>query len=605
MQYVLECISFQLVFLIMYDLWLKKETFFQWNRAYLLGTYIVSLLLPWIKIEALKTAVPEEYYAFPTFLISSDQLPVEMTATGNPLFQLSWQEGLYLAGVFLATLFFGYKLLQIYRLRSRGEILFFHDFTRVVVKNSNMAFSFFRSIFLGDQVLEREHESIIQHELVHIRQRHSLDLLFFETMRILGWFNPLVYVYQSRISELHEFIADAKVAKTHKKEQYQLLLSQVFQTKHISFINQFSTSSLIKKRIVMLTKTKSKKVFRLKYVLLMPVVLAMLMYTSCQPESAPLTSANVIQVEDVNNLTAIEEKSVFSKLQALSESDMEWELRVKDKEGSITFVPSNDGSSVSAPDGTLIRAKMKIENSLTNTEIKEMVPKDAELKYMELLKQKEQLLKSGTDPQSPLMQNLDEQLEALKQLVAENSGSTVPFRVIEQVPIFPGCEGAGDQRACFQEAIQKHISKNFNYPLEAQQKGIQGRVSVMFVVQKDGTIGNIKMRGPDPLLEAETARIIGRLPKMQPGKNKGKAVNVPFSIPITFKLQTNSQVLSAVPLEKDFQDKIDVMVTRYNDLVAEHQRLTDAEPKNDDRILLVERNKNNLKEEIKETLREM
>jgi len=113
----------------------------------------------------------------------------------------------------------------------------------------------------------------------------------------------------------------------------------------------------------------------------------------------------------------------------------------------------------------------------------------------------------------------------------------VPFAVIEDVPVFPGCEGASDKRACFQEMMQKHISKNFRYPEIAQEMGVQGRVSVMFTIQKDGSIGNVRMRGPDKNLEAEAARIIGKLPKMTPGKQRGNAVRVPFSIPINFKLQ--------------------------------------------------------------------
>jgi len=85
--------------------------------------------------------------------------------------------------------------------------------------------------------------------------------------------------------------------------------------------------------------------------------------------------------------------------------------------------------------------------------------------------------------------------------------------------------------------MQKHIGKNFRYPEIAQEMGIQGRVSVMFTIQKDGSIGNVRMRGPDKSLEAEAARIIGKLPKMTPGKQRGRPVRVPFSIPITFKLQ--------------------------------------------------------------------
>lgn len=113
----------------------------------------------------------------------------------------------------------------------------------------------------------------------------------------------------------------------------------------------------------------------------------------------------------------------------------------------------------------------------------------------------------------------------------------VPFAVIEDVPVFPGCENEKDKRACFNSMMQKHIGKNFRYPEIAQEMGIQGRVSVMFVIQKDGSIGNIRMRGPDKNLEAEAKRIIEKLPKMTPGKQRGRAVRVPFSIPITFKLQ--------------------------------------------------------------------
>lgn len=113
----------------------------------------------------------------------------------------------------------------------------------------------------------------------------------------------------------------------------------------------------------------------------------------------------------------------------------------------------------------------------------------------------------------------------------------VPFAVIEDVPIFPGCENESDKRACFNSMIQKHIGKNFRYPEIAQEMGVQGRVSVMFVIQKDGSIGNVRMRGPDKNLEAEAARIINKLPKMTPGKQRGRAVRVPFSIPINFKLQ--------------------------------------------------------------------
>ena len=115
----------------------------------------------------------------------------------------------------------------------------------------------------------------------------------------------------------------------------------------------------------------------------------------------------------------------------------------------------------------------------------------------------------------------------------------VPFAVIEDVPIYPGCENVpkSQRRACFQEQINKHIRKNFRYPEIAQEMGIQGRVYVQFVIAKDGTITSVRMRGPDKNLEKEAARIISKLPRMTPGKQRGRAVRVPFSIPITFRLQ--------------------------------------------------------------------
>jgi len=115
----------------------------------------------------------------------------------------------------------------------------------------------------------------------------------------------------------------------------------------------------------------------------------------------------------------------------------------------------------------------------------------------------------------------------------------VPFAVIEDVPIFPGCESVAksQRRTCFQDKINQHIRRNFRYPEIAQEMGIQGRVYVNFIIAKDGSITNIRMRGPDKNLENEAQRIISRLPQMTPGKQRGRAVRVPFSIPITFRLQ--------------------------------------------------------------------
>lgn len=115
----------------------------------------------------------------------------------------------------------------------------------------------------------------------------------------------------------------------------------------------------------------------------------------------------------------------------------------------------------------------------------------------------------------------------------------VAFAVIEDVPVFPGCENLSksETKNCFQRKIQEHVVKHFDYPQMALDLGIQGRVSVIFVIDAKGYITGIRSRGPDKLLENEAERIVSKLPQMKPGKQRGKAVKVAYAIPIFFKFQ--------------------------------------------------------------------
>ena len=129
-------------------------------------------------------------------------------------------------------------------------------------------------------------------------------------------------------------------------------------------------------------------------------------------------------------------------------------------------------------------------------------------------------------------------LLVLVPIVSFSQEKEIDFDSVERPPIYPGCEPYTQQlRSCTQRKIQIHINKNFRYPEFAQKTGIQGRVFVQFIIDKDGSIVGIKTRGPHPILEIEAKRIISILPKFIPGYVDGKAVRVPFSMPITFKLQ--------------------------------------------------------------------
>ena len=129
-------------------------------------------------------------------------------------------------------------------------------------------------------------------------------------------------------------------------------------------------------------------------------------------------------------------------------------------------------------------------------------------------------------------------------IISFNQEKEIDFDSLERTPIYPGCEPYIQQlRSCFLRKIQIHINKNFRYPEFAQKTGIQGRVFVQFIIDKDGSVVGIRTRGPHPILEIEAKRIISILPKFIPGYVDGKAVRVPFSIPISFKLQKTNLIV--------------------------------------------------------------
>ncbi|AKA35458.1 energy transducer TonB [Flagellimonas lutaonensis] len=122
----------------------------------------------------------------------------------------------------------------------------------------------------------------------------------------------------------------------------------------------------------------------------------------------------------------------------------------------------------------------------------------------------------------------------------EEEEVSVPFAIIENAPIFPGCENLSteaERRECFNRKVQEHIKKNFTYPKTALELGIQGRVFVKFDIDSQGRVANIQKRGPDRLLEEEAARIISALPKVKPGQQRGRPTKVAYSIPINFVMQ--------------------------------------------------------------------
>jgi len=473
--YILQVIFFQLLFLLVYEFLLKKETFFTYNRWYLLFCAVISFLLPLMKIEAFSTLVPAESIAvltnvwLPEVFIGNtteniQYLPeVEISSATTTI---NWWFITYGVGAFGSLFLLFRKYQNLSRMFSFKTISAEKNFKIIEVPGTTIACTFYKTVFLGEQLSEEEKQQILSHELVHVKQKHSLDLIFFEVLKIIFWFNPLIYIYQSRISTLHEFIADAAVVKTtEKRSYYEQLLNSAFNTRNISFINQFFNHLLIKKRIVMLQKSKSKTIAKFKYLLILPLMLVMLTVVSCS-EDTPEAVTNDMSIS----------KQLAEIKQALDEG-----------------------------------------RKLTETERNQ---------FYSIM---EQVLKDKNFPPPP---------PAPERRYAE--GADVPFAVIEQVPVFPGCENLGsneEQKKCMSEKIQEFVNKNFNTDL-GKELNLSGRnrIIVQFKIDKQGNIADVRSRAPHPDLEVEAERVINSLPSMKPGKQGGVEVGVMYSLPIVFQV---------------------------------------------------------------------
>ena len=215
--YIIQIVLFQVLFLAVYDFFLSKETFFSKNRWYLLGTSVLSFLLPLIKIPTLKKAVPFEYTILLPEIVLSPQKVIEKASWYQ---SVNYIDALFWLGCGVFTFLFLFKLEKIIRLIVKNRLIKKDGYTLVLLPKEAKAFSFFNFIFIGENITEIQKEKIIQHELVHTTQKHSLDLLLFELLKIVMWFNPMIHLYQKRITLVHEYISDEVVVKSTQKENY-------------------------------------------------------------------------------------------------------------------------------------------------------------------------------------------------------------------------------------------------------------------------------------------------------------------------------------------------------------------------------------------------
>ena len=314
--YIIQVMLFQVLFLVVYDFVLSKETFFTKNRWYLLMSAIMSFCIPFIQIPSFQKVVSNGVRILLPEIVLSPQNMIEKTE----IYQ-NFNGGLIIfwLGFLFFLVLFSFKVYKLSSLIIKNFIEKKDSYTLITLPNSKKAFSFFNYIFLGADINELEKEKIISHELIHCKQKHSLDLLFFESLKILMWFNPLLYIYQKRITTVHEYISDAIILKSADKKLYMnTLVNQLFDVENISFVNQFYKHSQLKKRIMMITKEKSNKMKQIKYLLLVPILASMLFYTACSNTKNEIIEKEVIPFTMIDKAPTFpgcpeNDKSCFNK----------------------------------------------------------------------------------------------------------------------------------------------------------------------------------------------------------------------------------------------------------------------------------------------------
>src|SRR5665213_903674 len=219
--YLAEANIYLGVFYLAHCLFLNRDTHYQLNRAYLIFSCIISFILPVLQVGALRPVKSAErvnivHYTMPIRASSIVSPPQQMITPVAPLVvehHFTWQQGLwylYLAGVIVSLLMLLMKLFKLYRLTRKQHSVNEGEHRVVYLSGTGAAFSFFNYLFIGTDIAEAH--TIIRHELVHIRQKHSVDILFLEFLKIVNWFNPLLYLLQNSLKTIHEYIADEQTA---------------------------------------------------------------------------------------------------------------------------------------------------------------------------------------------------------------------------------------------------------------------------------------------------------------------------------------------------------------------------------------------------------
>ncbi len=584
-------------FCLIYLFIFNKEASFKQNRFFLSLGLVLSATLPFINIPV-SDNTPMLYFADLTSIevygYESIDKSIESSFKWINVFH-----SIYFIGVFYFLSRFLYQLAKISSFYRKAEVQKKGNVNLVYTGKKHSVFSFFNSIFIDStSATSADLDIIINHERVHITQKHSIDLLLFGVLAIVQWFNPFVWLYRKIIKQNHEFLADKGLLKKGLSlEKYQEVLLQNYSFLSFGLTNSFN-HSLTFKRLIMMKKNSSNKSSLLKIVLILPIVIVISIWVSCSKELQNLTTQDELTVETVKSKTADGEEifmivkempqfpggelglrkyiadnvkypkaaadsgisgKVYVRFAVMSTGKVE---KVVIARGVHQLLDEEAMRVISKlPDWTPGKQKGKAVNVWYTIPINFALDNANDKTIVITTKDGETIkLKNPEDAKNYDVENI-EKIKVLKnadrntEKVAANNGEIVPVltekvKEILEAPKYDNEKTTSDNEKVFliveempkfeggHEGLKNFITNNLKYPEEAKKNGVTGKVYVRFAVNKEGMVEKSEIaRGVSPSLDAEALRVINSLPKWTPGKQKGKPVAVYYTVPIKFALK--------------------------------------------------------------------
>ncbi len=539
------------LFYAFYRLFFYKDTFFTWRRTALLCFFAVSAIVPLFNIQT--WIEQQEPMAAMADLYATVVLP-ELTLTPQP--ETDWKQLLadgigiaYWLVVALLAARFLVQLTGIIRLGRRCPTQKIDDTTVHLLPRPEGPFSFFRWIFVyPDAHTGEELHEILTHERTHARQWHSVDVMIGELACIVCWFNPFAWLMKREIRTNLEYMADEKVLETgHDSRTYQYHLLGLSHHKAAATIyNSFNVLPL-KKRITMMNKRRTRAIGRTKYLMFLPLAALLMIVSNIEAVARAtqkitaevmeaVTPAETPEVQPQPENIATLPKQEPDNIAPSSQPEMNVApIPQQEKSKKVTYkgkiVDDEAGNPISDVKIIVDHKYQSITKSTVNAqgEFRIETSPEASILFEHTKSDGSKLVRFCT-PKVLAQMNPDNMVIELIPYIDIKTAATEAdvYEVVENMPEFPN----GGMTA-----LMKYLSNNIRYPEAAHKAGIQGRVTVQFVVGKDGSIGNVSiLRGVNADLDAEAIRVISSMPKWKPGTQKGEPVKVKYTVPVMFRL---------------------------------------------------------------------